>query len=887
MGEYSSGEQEILIFNKEPQPIVMTHGHSKLVFFGKYEASKFCLFSPCIVKNDCSFPLDVRSRLESKGQRVEKEYLLIGSPEYGSSSKMCISYRIRDVSEWSQPFDCVSTGVTSALFAPVTDSEELFAPIRYEVDTVDKTFEHTRILTFSPELSIVNETKYPITLMPLNSKKCDQYATSCLNSTKVPVLYTNQEFNFELRIEQDVCNICLSSPCRTAFQVGSRMIAMEIVEDGNGRCAHFQQPEFPTPIVISNNLTGVPISVWQIHESNAIEIPQSTTTWFAFDDPMIKDPSIHVSVAGITTTLSISSNFERKRLGETECFVDLSTTVAGHRILVINADMTVPDSRHDFEIIFKLDTLRISVIDACLRELALVQVKGLNYRAKFEKSKHLVEFKIQGLQVDDQYAGAVFPVVISGKGVGDHPFIHLSAVSHRDSPYLQSFSSLCLSVQRIDTFLDLAFVSDIVSFMMPYAETNEKSLVEALTHHPPAEHDSAGSLYSFGVLVIHPILLTFTFRGNTRRDFSLPQTSAVSMNMFKFIPSLTSAPIEIPSFTVENFLASKSYLNLVVKDAYRSALMSQVWKLAGHLDIFFNAGGIARTVGQGFKSTFYDPMNANVTTPEEMIIMAAHGGSELIKGTVGSIIKGGEGFVRNISSYVSMLDPDRKGSLSNEGINQSASDTVLEGFRALGTGLFEGLTGLVTKPVEGAEKEGFEGVLSGIGKGLIGLVAKPVSGVLECGAGVLGGVRKAISDEEVIQRIRLPRTCPMAVIDVYHEREAVFQSLATKYDVKNGTLSEILRVCIKAEKGDMWLAVCNRKLFMFVDNEVALCRDIDQVTSATARDRKIVLQILIDDREVNNHPHRYVFEVESEDEARRIVALVNSRRNFCSMFHVM
>lgn len=422
---------------------------------------------------------------------------------------------------------------------------------------------------------------------------------------------------------------------------------------------------------------------------------------------------------------------------------------------------------------------------------------------------------------------------------------------------------------------------------MPYAESNSESLTTALSHQASHQQNTGGPLYSFGVLVVHPILFTLTFRGNTRRDLSLPQTSAVSMNIFKFIPSLTSAPIEIPSFTVENFLANKSYLKLVMKDEYHAAILSQVWKLAGHLDIFFNAGGIARTIGKGFKSTFYDPVNANVSSPEDMIIMAAKGGGELLKGTVGSIIKGGEGFVRNISSYVSMLDPDRKGSYSSEGINQSASDTVLEGFKALGTGLFEGLTGLVTKPVEGGEKEGFEGVLSGIGKGLIGLVAKPVSGVLECGAGVLGGVRKAISDEEVIDRIRLPRTFPMATIDHFRSDEAMFQWMATRYDTKSGTLDETVRACMRSEQKEMWLAICNRKIFMFVDGEIVLCRNMDSVTSATCRNEKVILSIVIDDRIGGGKPHRYVFQTDSADDAKRIVALVHSRCNIFSIFSVM
>ncbi|KAH7134102.1 hypothetical protein EDB81DRAFT_694216 [Dactylonectria macrodidyma] len=44
-----------------------------------------------------------------------------------------------------------------------------------------------------------------------------------------------------------------------------------------------------------------------------------------------------------------------------------------------------------------------------------------------------------------------------------------------------------------------------------------------------------------------------------------------------------------------------------------------------------------------------------------------------------------------------------------------------------GVGFYEGITGVVTKPMEGAKKEGAVGLLKGIGKGSMGLITKPGS----------------------------------------------------------------------------------------------------------------------------------------------------------------
>ena len=45
-----------------------------------------------------------------------------------------------------------------------------------------------------------------------------------------------------------------------------------------------------------------------------------------------------------------------------------------------------------------------------------------------------------------------------------------------------------------------------------------------------------------------------------------------------------------------------------------------------------------------------------------------------------------------------------------------------------GYGLYDGISGLVTQPLEGAKKEGVLGLIKGIGKGIGGVVLKPQAG---------------------------------------------------------------------------------------------------------------------------------------------------------------
>jgi hypothetical protein len=62
-----------------------------------------------------------------------------------------------------------------------------------------------------------------------------------------------------------------------------------------------------------------------------------------------------------------------------------------------------------------------------------------------------------------------------------------------------------------------------------------------------------------------------------------------------------------------------------------------------------------------------------------------------------------------------------------EKVNSFESGLKVAG-REFGFGFYDGISGLVTQPLRGAQKEGGVGLLKGIGKGIGGLVLKPAAG---------------------------------------------------------------------------------------------------------------------------------------------------------------
>jgi len=57
-------------------------------------------------------------------------------------------------------------------------------------------------------------------------------------------------------------------------------------------------------------------------------------------------------------------------------------------------------------------------------------------------------------------------------------------------------------------------------------------------------------------------------------------------------------------------------------------------------------------------------------------------------------------------------------------------------------GMYDGISGLVTQPLRGAEKEGSKGLIKGIGKGIGGLILKPAAAAWSLPAYVMQGVEK-------------------------------------------------------------------------------------------------------------------------------------------------
>lgn len=105
------------------------------------------------------------------------------------------------------------------------------------------------------------------------------------------------------------------------------------------------------------------------------------------------------------------------------------------------------------------------------------------------------------------------------------------------------------------------------------------------------------------------------------------------------------------------------------------------------------------------------------------------------------------------------------------------------GFRDLGVGLYKGITGVVTAPVEGAMRGGATGFLKGVGIGMAGVLIKPVIGVADLATRTAEGITNmGLGHSKAMVPIRPPRHFGSdGLLRVYDFRKALGQVLRKNY----------------------------------------------------------------------------------------------------------
>ena len=130
---------------------------------------------------------------------------------------------------------------------------------------------------------------------------------------------------------------------------------------------------------------------------------------------------------------------------------------------------------------------------------------------------------------------------------------------------------------------------------------------------------------------------------------------------------------------------------------------------------------------------------------------------------------------------------------AREGEIGSVRQGFVSGLGATGTGLWEGVTGVITKPIEGAANAGVGGAFSGLWGGALGLITKPATGVVRLVTQTASGLSAELQGVGArVPRVREPR--PIYWDGVLRQYCAVdaraFKSLSTA--TRRGEINSVL-----------------------------------------------------------------------------------------------
>ncbi|VDO48565.1 unnamed protein product [Schistosoma margrebowiei] len=273
-------------------------------------------------------------------------------------------------------------------------------------------------------------------------------------------------------------------------------------------------------------------------------------------------------------------------------------------------------------------------------------------------------------------------------------------------------------------------------------------------------------LNSLNYFLLQCYILSFSFSNNflfqkVHVSFSLTGSTEGKSSAFPsevlnlFLQSLGVALTEVQDvvFKLDYFerqacIMTLNQMSTEITHHYVGQGVRQMYVLVLGLDVLGNPFGVLRGLAQGVEDLFYEPVKGAILGPEEF----AEGVTLGVRSLLGHAVGGAAGAVSRITGTLGKgiaaltLDEDYKRKRREQLARrpETFGAGLAQGGRGLFMGVFHGVTGVVTKPFEGAKKEGVEGFFKGFGKGLVGAVTRPVSGVVDFASSSFEGIRRFI-----------------------------------------------------------------------------------------------------------------------------------------------
>ncbi|KAI8561923.1 hypothetical protein RHMOL_Rhmol04G0379800 [Rhododendron molle] len=333
-------------------------------------------------------------------------------------------------------------------------------------------------------------------------------------------------------------------------------------------------------------------------------------------------------------------------------------------------------SNCEFHVIIELAELGLSLIDHTPEEILYLSVQNLlvSYSTGLDSGISRLKVRMCGIQVDNQLPLTPMPVLFRPQKVAE------------DTDYILKFSL----TQQSNGSLGL-YVYPYIGFQGP-----DNSAFLIYIHEP--------IIWRLHGMMQHV---------NLNRLYDT-QSNAVSVDPF----------IQI---RVLNISEVRCKVSMAMSPTQRPVGVLGFW--SSLMTALGNTENMQVRINQRFKENVCMRQsvlisNAIVNIKKDLLSQPL----QLLSGV--DILGNASSALGHMSKGVAALSMDKKFIQSRQkqeskGV-EDFGDVIREGGGAFAKGLFRGVTGILTKPLEGAKASGVEGFFQGVGKGVIGVAAQPV-----------------------------------------------------------------------------------------------------------------------------------------------------------------
>ena len=476
--------------------------------------------------------------------------------------------------------------------------------------------------------------------------------------------------------------------------------------------------------------------------------------------------------------------------------------------------------------------------------------KGLWCQIRSSAHQRQIHAKINRIQIDNQLRECLFPVIFAPvpppKSVMadsiPKPFIELSVLEYKSPEHttMRQYKYISALVQECHIKIDQGLINalteivesaevldeDITSFLNEDLHLAKKDLKDFATLTV-----ATGQKDFYDYLHLSPLKVHLSF---SLTSYSSSSNSSRSNFFSLFLQSLgvTIADTDDIIFRLayferkHNFYTKDNLISEMVRH-YSSQAVKQIYVFIFGLDVIGNPYGLVVGVGRSVEDLFYEPFQGAVEGPSEFAEGLVIGVRSVFSGVVGgaagtvSRITGALGKGLASLTFDEKFQNKRREAIKKRG-RQNFGESLARGGKGLVMGIFDGVTGVATKPLEGAKEEGVGGFFKGVGKGVVGLVARPTGGIIDFASGTFDSVKRVTEVTEEIQRIRQARYLkPDGVVRNY-DKKSSFGNKVLK-DVDKGIYAKtdhyVTHEIIPADKSSL-LLISDKHVLYIVHNQV-------------------------------------------------------------------